>query len=576
QPPEGFEDLELTLTAPGLCVYRSSDAMCRIPPKSRGVVIGDLFTREDTPRPIATFDAATALNILSTRGRSLLSSHWGQYVAISRSPESGDTHVLRDPSGGLPCYILRHRDAIYIGSDIALLFSAARTRPSVDSTRLLRFLFAFDLRTPETCLAGVEELLAGCALDLGGARNASTPVWSPWDHVQASDERGQSPERLANTLDACVRAWTQVYRRPLLTVSGGLDSSILAACLVATDATASYLTLATEDPVGDERVFARALADHLHLDLREDGYAMADIDLETPTSAHLPRPTLHALSAAEYACRRRHTDMIGANALMTGIGGDNVFCSMSSATPILDRWRVEGPGVSVWRTLNDVCHLTGCSYLQAGRMATARALSGKTAYRWEGNPQFLNLDALRAARFDLNHPWLAAPNGALPGKAAHIAKLVRIQATIDGFPRRGAPPQIHPLLSQPVVETCLAVPTWAWIAGGQNRSVARQAFADRLPELILNRRTKGGPDSFAFDIVDTHRARLRERLLDGELARRGLLDLDALDAALHPDRTVRALDYMRLSALIEAETWTRRMSDGWVTAPPEGMRTGPS
>jgi asparagine synthase (glutamine-hydrolysing) len=95
---------------------------------------------------------------------------------------------------------------------------------------------------------------------------------------------------------------------------------------------------------------------------------------------------------------------------------------------------------------------------------------------------------------------------------------------------------LHPLFSQPVVEACLAIPSWEWRAGGIDRAVARQAFAADLPEEILRRRTKGGPDGFCAEIIRHHHARIRARLLDGALARQGILDRVAVEKALGADR----------------------------------------
>jgi asparagine synthase (glutamine-hydrolysing) len=149
------------------------------------------------------------------------------------------------------------------------------------------------------------------------------------------------------------------------------------------------------------------------------------------------------------------------------------------------------------------------------------------------------------------------PKGALPGKAAHIVKLVRIQGTIDGFSRHDTPAQINPLLSQPIVEACLKIPTWEWVRGGRDRSVARRAFARDLPTAVIQRRSKGGPDSFAFDIIDQNRRLLSERLVNGELRRFKLIDPVAIHAALDPDRPIDPMQYLRLSGLAEAEAWVR-------------------
>src|SRR3546814_5721791 len=61
-------------------------------------------------------------------------------------------------------------------------------------------------------------------------------------------------------------------------------------------------------------------------------------------------------------------------------------------------------------------------------------------------------------------------------------------------------PVIHPLLSQPVIEHCLAIPTWLQCAGGCDRSIARQAFKPDLPAKVIERRGKGSPQGFIYQI----------------------------------------------------------------------------
>ncbi len=247
---------------------------------------------------------------------------------------------------------------------------------------------------------------------------------------------------------------------------------------------------------------------------------------------------------------------MGIDALFTGIGGDNVFCSLQSATPLVDYVRSCGLGRSSWAIANDICNLTGAAVWQVLGAAWSRS-KRPTAYPWSHNSQFLTPHALAAGAFDLSHPWLVTPDGALPGKASHIAMLLRITGTIDGFPRDCFPVQINPLISQPIIEACLAIPTWQWIAGGRNRSVAREAFARSLPHVLVTRQSKGGPDSFAYEVMETHKRQVRNLLLGGFLAERDLIDRRAIEDALREDRPVRPLEHIRLAILAEAEVWAR-------------------
>ncbi len=563
--PEGFVRVHST---PLSTVFVSHDAAYQVLPDNAGVIIGHLFSRPLQPRKIDALSPNDARHIVNTKGADLVKDHWGGYVALIEDHALHQIHVLRDPSGTMPCVSIETPAGQILASDIGVLIEAGSLRPEVDWSALARFLFAFDLRSESTCLAGVTELLAGFRVSYGPAGVRVQSVWSPWDFV--AEQRSRSDTDLATQLErtvkSCVHAWADCFDHVLLTVSGGLDSSILAACLSDAPVDVTYLTLAT-----DERHYARLLARALGIQLIEAGYRLEDVDIRRSTAAHLPRPALYAFGQSEHVTKlglikARHID-----GLMTGIGGDNVFCSMQSATPILDRLIAHGPGPGAWRTLMDVCRLTGCSLWEAAAMATRRAASRTRGYVWEGDLRFLNSDTVEQSRISLDHPWLDAPSGTLPGKAAHVAKLVRIQGTTDGFSRRDMPPQINPLLSQPIVEACLAIPTWTWCAGGQTRSVARRAFRHVLPSEIVDRRSKGGPDSFAFDVIDSNRQILRAQLLEGELAHHQVIDVAAVEAALDDRRSIHPLEYMRLSGLAEAEAWVRH----WVSVPASPIAAAP-
>ncbi|AOH85636.1 hypothetical protein AWL63_18515 [Sphingomonas panacis] len=160
----------------------------------------------------------------------------------------------------------------------------------------------------------------------------------------------------------------------------------------------------------------------------------------------------------------------------------------------------------------------------------------------------------------ISHPWLEAPKNALPGKAAHIAGLLRVQPNLQTSEAAIGLPVVNPLMAQPVMEACLHIPTWRWCAGGVNRAVAREAFAGVLPSDIAYRTTKGRPDGFCNEIIDTRRGHIRERLLDGHLVRNKILDAKSIDQTLAEESPNRGIEQIRLLSLIEMEAWL----DHWV------------
>ena len=545
------------LSAPCLRIFVSSDAPIGAFTGRSGLVVGHIFKNLPAPEAVVHWPQQECHAILKSAGAHLVSQYWGGYVAFLIDSLSQRATVIRDPSGQMPCIVLEKGNMTIIASDIETILDAGFCAPSVDWDYMTRLLFAADLRTPRSGLVGVTDLLAGHAITLGDARRCTTQLWSPWDHVRPDLVRADADQAalIETTVRMCLSAWSRCYSHILLGLSGGLDSSIIAAS-IANEGVVTALTLTTDECGGDERRYARQVADWVKLPLIEREHRLVDVDMTRVSGGHLPRPIQYALGQSEIATKRKLAGELGLDAYFTGIGGDNVFCYLQSASPLIDRWRTPGQRSHAWRTLNDLCCLTDVSWFDCLAMAFRR-VTRPAAYRWEGDATFLTCPPTNEA---LGHPWLDNPRNILPGKAAHVSMLVRIQGTIDGFERRHMPAQINPLLSQPIMEACLRIPTWDWVSGGRNRSVVRQAFTDSLPSQIVRRRTKGGPDSFASELLAGARGRLNDRLREGMLVSRGIVDGGTLNARLDDPKPFSPKEGMRLMALTEAENWVRHWS----------------
>jgi asparagine synthase (glutamine-hydrolysing) len=170
----------------------------------------------------------------------------------------------------------------------------------------------------------------------------------------------------------------------------------------------------------------------------------------------------------------------------------------------------------------------------------------------------LRAEALPAAQ-DL-HPWLvAAPPRAPLGKSLHVEAIAFILGYMEGQARLASIPTIAPLLARPVLEICLSLPTWRWIEGGRDRAVARAAYRGRLPDLVVERRSKGAVDHYVTALLERNRAAVRRLLLDGLLRQAGVLDAPAVEAAFAALEAGRPAEAHRLLELADAEAWAR----GW-------------
>jgi asparagine synthase (glutamine-hydrolysing) len=113
-----------------------------------------------------------------------------------------------------------------------------------------------------------------------------------------------------------------------------------------------------------------------------------------------------------------------------------------------------------------------------------------------------------------------------------------------------------PLLSQPILELCLRIPVYVLRDGGQDRALARAAFADVLPPEILSRTSKGNTHSHMHEVFENNLPLIREILPGGYLVTEGFIDGATLEDLLNQHRAaepymVEILDYVCV------ESWAR-------------------
>ncbi|WP_066763128.1 asparagine synthase-related protein [Sphingobium sp. CCH11-B1] len=469
---------------------------------------------------------------------------------------------MRDPSGGLPAYIAGAAGSCLIGSDPEIIAATGYWAPAISWDDLAIHLYMRGLPRPVTPLAGLSELLPGTACNICDAAMLVEELWSPWDHIQpkTSSDSAHQAEVLLRTIQNVVAAWSSRYPSILIGVSGGLDSSIVAATIPARRTAVTGVTLVTDDPDGDERSFTRLLGEGTGIEILDVAYEPADIDLGTSCVAHLARPIGRSHALAYDRAMHRIARERGIDAFFSGNGGDNIFYYTQSANPIADRLLTHGIGIGLLQTWRDVCRLTGCTPVEAALASWGSIRTRGRGYQWRPDPRFLHCDlSANLARLRGAHPWLEDSRAHLPGKAAHIAALLRIQSGLEGYDRR-LPAMINPLMSQPVLETCLAAPSWMWVEGGRDRALARSAFWRILPRGILERRSKGGPDGFANQIISVHRAEIIDRLTSGHLARQKIIDCDAIVSTLCNDAPNLGTDQARLLSLVDTEAWVAHWS----------------
>jgi asparagine synthase (glutamine-hydrolysing) len=158
----------------------------------------------------------------------------------------------------------------------------------------------------------------------------------------------------------------------------------------------------------------------------------------------------------------------------------------------------------------------------------------------------------------ISHPWIHQCAHLPPGKQCHLFYLAEVLNRHRHLPRLEDTGEHHPLLSQPVVELALRTPLYLLLKGGKQRALARETFSNHVPHEIAERESKGGSTSSSIKALKGGMNFLSEMLLDGRLARAGLLNQEAIHPYLGKGSPLRADHFFQFVAAATAEIWLRQ------------------
>lgn len=523
-------------------------------------MLGDLFERDTNRVAPPTFASPVLNGRFEDLCTQLTAAYWGRYLVLQPDP-AGAIAVFRDPSGALDCFSWR-KGAIAVAASGApdWLLSTLGPRLALNRAAVGAFLVDPAALGSRSGLDGVIAAHPG-TIHWPSTERAPLTVWRPASFARAAARASLAEARAAmvRTVDASVATFAAVSGPLLAEVSGGLDSAIVTSGLVSVPhaRVVQWVNFHVADPQGDERGYARALAERLALPLTEIAKPELLLTGETIEDPIMGvRPSLNGLDRHYDADLADRCAALGARSIITGQGGDMVFFHTPTPVVAADVWR---RGSWRWSEIADTARWTRRSTWSVLR-AAAHAAGGGRRHLSRPPPAYLSPEGLALSMGGEPHPWLADLDGVAPAKQLQIRSLANAQA-FHGDCRRGRQADLlHPLLSQPVVELCLSIPAVDLTRGGRGRALAREAFANRLPDLITQRRSKGDLTAYYGRMLARSLPALRPYLLDGVVAAHGLIARDALDQMLTEDHLIWHGDYGHLLGLLAVENWARHWS----------------
>jgi len=531
-----------------------------LPLPSGGLLIGEIYSKNGAP----VYEASD-LGLRSDGHdivRRIFDEFWGDYVIALPDPGiSGAVSVTRSPSHAcaMECIYSFEDGKGFFTSDVTIATRLGICERRVDYAHLANSLIRSDLKTRSTGLADVSELLPGHTLSVSGMQTNLVSDWDPFAFVRPEvrvDDREDAISSVRRAVEMVVGAWAGQDRSVLLELSGGLDSSIVGACLRGTAARVACATVTSSSPGADECDYAQLVAALLGAETTavEMDYDAAPFEFALPRQSVVP--VIGALQNAVDVLMQRSATQAGATTYFSGAGGDTVFCYLPNAAPAADAFRSAG-ATAGFEAIQDLSTFHQCTFWKAARLTWRQLTQPRQAYVEEDRS--LILAGLASPTAERN-PWLDAPIDALAGDRLRIFGLSTALFYQQSCPRGLERNLRMPLLSQPVIEACLRVPSWMWFQGGHNRSIARAAFADVLPSRILLRKSKGSLSAFLGALYRRRRSEMLSFLLDGELTARGILDADALRAIRRQGSEQAGANFARVFRICAVENWVRQQS----------------
>jgi asparagine synthase (glutamine-hydrolysing) len=562
---DGLSVYSLPPGEPGLRSY--------VLPGEAGVVLGRLFTTDlSSPRLAADalLDEHATEEIVRSGGHHLVQNYWGGYVALLRDSDRHCAYAIRDCSGKIPCFSTRAGGVTILFSDVTDLAPLELPAFTVNWRYLAALIYSSELQVRACGFNEVSEVLAGECLEIRADSTRQTSMWDPRSACRRRriENYEEAVAELQYVVQRCIDAWAVGQDTILLSLSGGFDSAVVLGCLSRSPAHSHITCLHqfTVDACDDERRYARLAAARAGIELLEHPMDSPDrrFDERLLSAPRVPKPTGAGLfHLLELELINRVASTTGARTLWTGQGGDHVFLQVTNCLSAGDYAASHGLRTGLVGAIRDAARLSRQPYWSVFRSTWQRGGAlGPYPVQADRPTYFVDPSALpdNPAEY-VSHPWDGDAQDLPKGKQLQIRFLAEVMNRHRPISRYERAPQHHPLLSQPVVELCLQIPTYLLLRGGRDRALARDAFADRLPPEIIRRRDKGSIVSLVTEMIRRSESFLRELLLEGVLAGRGIIVRSDLEPYIVHGQPFRQEHYLPLMACIAAEVWARTCGD---------------
>ncbi|MEO6597969.1 MAG: asparagine synthase (glutamine-hydrolyzing) [Planctomycetota bacterium] len=524
-------------------------------------------------------DAAVLPHLYERYGPDFVEFCNGMFAICVLDRRDGSCRLYRDRLGIKPLYFAVTKQAVVFGSEMKTLFASGLVQPAIDEAQVVPFLELFYVPGQTTMCRGVEKLLPGERLVLTKGQAPRRERY--WRLAANSVAR---PDDGLDELDALLADATKLQLMadvPIgISLSGGLDSSLIAFYAHRGDARVRAYTIAFPDTDPGELESARQVSQMLGIEQVEisapAGNFLAELDRTTffndePVADPAFYPALLVSRAAA-----QHVKV-----LLAGSGADELFAGYGHyrLTARANAYRllatVFGDGLARRATglRRNACERAAIRGFGQNRMPWhALAMTHLTAADRQALQPLVQRDHLEelaesfraAAGLDARNQQLCADTETyLPHQLLSLLDRTTMGASIEGR---------VPFLDHRVAEFAMSIHGRHKFGGKhENKVLLRQLAARHLPPAIATRKKHGFPNSVGKWLAGDQLPIVREQLLDRGAFAAGFFPAAWLQSLLQSPQSLQQ-NALTVHSLLVLESWHRVFVQGRAATRP-GART---
>ncbi|MCH9649838.1 MAG: hypothetical protein K0U98_16490 [Deltaproteobacteria bacterium] len=437
-------------------------------------------------------DAELLLAAYGKWGREGFGRLLGSFAFLLFDKANRELLLVRDPLGDRTLFYSMTKELFLVASEEAAILRHPAISGNLDEDRLARYFAVSELRDGSTFFAEVREVLPAHWISLSPRGVASHRYWEPHltERIRYRDDR-EYGEHFRQLLGSAVDCRLRSTVPAAVQMSGGLDSTGLAALAAQSSAAPSHRSLKTFSWVFDE---LKSCDERVYMDSMVDRYGLTHHrvvgdrawPLSQPESTSLnpntPEDTAYRPLVEQLYGRARQE---GARVLLTGMFGDHLFSGFEA-------WLTENLVSGRWyRAAGEVGW-----YLSHRRWRQLRPAVGYPLLRWK---------RFRRAWSGPRSPWLtpSAARARLTGgdwspASGRPARQVQLRNVLGLLGAHGISAEAfyasryglelrHPYRDRRLIEFMLSIPADQLYRRGLLKWILRVGLKEDLPEIVRRR-----------------------------------------------------------------------------------------